>query len=77
MIDSKERARRDEAHAAASFAWSYRRGSRTAGLGDVVRSIGRSAPTPPEVRALRQQHHKQTLRRRAIAARAWSDKHNP
>lgn len=68
MIDSEERARRDEAHAAASFKWGYRRRSRVAGLGDMVRSVGESVPTPSEVRALRQQHHKQTVRRLAAEA---------
>lgn len=78
MIDSKERARRDEAHALADMAWarSHRR-SRTDGLGDLVRSIGAGRRTPAEVRRLRQQHHTQRLSATAIKSLEWSDKHNP
>ena len=76
MIDSHERARREEAHAAADMAWAYKR-SRTNGLGDAVRSIGTSTSTPPEVRRHTQAYHKQQLRAAAVKAMQWTDKHRP
>lgn len=77
MIDSKERARREEAHVIADMAWARaHRRSRTEGLGDLVRSIGSNPRTPAEVRGLRQQHHKQRLRVTAIKSLEWSNKHN-
>ena len=65
MIDSKERARRDQAHTKADMAWAkaYPHRSRTGGLGDLVRSIDAGpSTTPPEVRKLRQDTHKRRLR---------------
>lgn len=78
MIDSKERARREEAHALADYHWSgQRRRSRTNGLADALRSIGTSKTTPTEVRKLRQDMHKTRLRDAAAKALKWSNEHRP
>lgn len=75
MISLKERDRRDEAHVKADMAWSKaRRRSRTNGLGDMVRSIGISEATPPEVRDLRQQRHKWQVRTSTLKALEWFKK---
>lgn len=78
MISHDETARREEAHVKADMAWSraYKR-SLTNGLGDAVRSIGTSRPTPPEVRRHRQEHHRQQLRAAALKALKWTDEHRP
>lgn len=84
MISHDETARREEAHVKADMAWANidRKSlrlphSRTGGLADMVRSIGTSTSTPPDVRRHRQDHHKQRLRAAAAAALAWTDKHRP
>lgn len=67
MIDSKERARREDAHVVADMAWSDAgKRSRTGGLSDMIRGSNRKA-VPPEVRKLRQDLHKK--RQRDAAAR--------
>lgn len=76
MISHDETARREEAHVKADMAWSraYKR-SRTNGLGDAVRSIGTSRPTPPEVRRHRQEYHRQQLRTVVVKSRKYTDEH--
>ena len=69
MIGKHERARRDGAHVDATAAWHAieRKSfglprSPTAGLGEMIRSIGASRRVPAEVRAHRQKMHKARLR---------------
>ena len=67
MIDAKERRRRQAAHDDATEAWSKTgRYARVYGLGDMIRSVGRSAAIrkvmPPEARKAKQVRHKARLR---------------
>lgn len=68
MIDSKERARREDAHVVADMAWSDAgKRSRTGGLSDMIRGSNRKV-VPVEVRRHRQETHKRQVR--AAAERA-------